>query len=38
MGFYCMSFDDGKKTFLPVGVFDFHFHELVNTNENNSGT
>ena len=29
-----MSFDDEKKIFSPVGVFDFHFHELVNTYEN----
>lgn len=27
-----------KEIFSPVGVFDFHFHELVNTYENNSGT
>ena len=30
--------DDEKKTFLPVGVFDFHFHELVTKYENNSCT
>ena len=33
-----MSFNDETKTFLPIGVFDFHFHELVNTYENNSYT
>lgn len=33
-----MSFDDEKKTFLPKGVFDLYFRELVDTYENNSWT